>query len=139
MSNTFQCSVITPQSVCLREQGTYASFQAFDGQKGVMPGASPFLTRLGAGIFTLTTASGSKTLLLDGGCAQMQGDELTLLADTALTLDAIDPKKSEEELQHANAKAISGGTSASARAASERAQQLAYAKVAAGRSRGSRN
>ena len=90
MANTFRCSVVTPASVSLTQDATYVSFQAFDGQKGVMPGASPFLTRLGTGVFTLNGPSGSKTLVVDGGFAQMQGDALTLLADSAVAVDAID-------------------------------------------------
>ena len=140
MANTFRCSVVTPASVSLTQDATYVSFQAFDGQKGVMPGASPFLTRLGTGLFTLNGPSGNATLVIDGGFAQMQGDSLTLLADSAVPADAIDAKAAADELQKANAAAVSGaGTTESARDAAERAQALGHAKVAAARTRGSRN
>lgn len=140
MANTFRCSVVTPSSVSLTEDATYVSFQAFDGQKGVMPGASPFLTRLGTGVFTLNGPSGSKTLVVDGGFAQMQGDALTLLADSAVAAEGIDAKQAGDELNQANAKAVSGGgTTEAARDAAERAQALAHAKVAAARARGTRN
>ena len=140
MATTFRCSVVTPSSVSLTEDATYVSFQAFDGQKGVMPGASPFLTRLGTGVFTLNGPAGSKTLVVDGGFAQMQGDALTLLADTATPADGIDAKAASDELAQANAKAVSGsGTTEAARDAAERAQALAHAKVAAARARGGRN
>ena len=139
MATTFRCSVVTPGSVALTEDATYATFQAFDGQKGVMPGASPFLTRLGTGVFTLMGSKGTTTLVLDGGFAQMQGDALTLLADSAVAVDAIDAKKASDELQQANAKAVSGaGTTEAARDAAERAQALAYAKVSASRGRPAR-
>jgi F-type H+-transporting ATPase subunit epsilon len=140
MANTFRCSVVTPGSVALTQDASYVSFQAFDGQKGVMPGASPFLTRLGTGLFTLNGPSGNQTLVIDGGFAQMQGDALTLLADSAISADSIDAKAAGDELQKANASAVSGsGTSESARNAAERAQAMANAKVAAARTRGSRN
>jgi F-type H+-transporting ATPase subunit epsilon len=140
MATTFRCSVVTPSSVSLTEDATYVSFQAFDGQKGVMPGASPFLTRLGTGLFTLNGPSGNRTLVVDGGFAQMQGDALTLLADTAVPADGIDAKQAADELAQANAKALSGaGTTEAARDAAERSQALAHAKVAASRGRGTRN
>ena len=140
MATTFHCSVVTPSSVSLTQDATYVSFQAFDGQKGVMPGASPFLTRLGTGLLTLTGPAGNTTLVIDGGFAQMQGDALTLLADSALPTESIDTKSAADELQKANAAAVSGaGTTEAARNAAERAQALAHAKVAAARSRGSRN
>jgi F-type H+-transporting ATPase subunit epsilon len=136
MANTFRCSVVTPSSVCLNEEATYVSFQAFDGQKGVLPGASPFLTRLGPGLFTLNAAAGNKTLVIAGGFAQMQGDVLTLLADSAVDAATIDPKQASDELQKATANAVSGGgTSPEQRDAIELAQQIAYAKVAATRGR----
>ncbi|MFM7808316.1 MAG: FoF1 ATP synthase subunit delta/epsilon, partial [Planctomycetota bacterium] len=116
------------------------SFQAFDGQRGVMPGASPFLTRLGAGLLTLNGPAGNKTMVVDGGFAQMQGDALTLLADSAMPADGIDAKQAADELNQANAKAVSGGgTTEAARDAIERAQAVAHAKVAASRGRGNRN
>jgi F-type H+-transporting ATPase subunit epsilon len=140
MANTFRCSVVTPSSVALTQDASYVSFQAFDGQKGVMPGASPFLTRLGTGLFTLNGPAGSHTMVIDGGFAQMQGDALTLLADSAVQADAIDARAAADELQKANASAVSGsGTTESARDAAERAQAVAHAKVAAARSRGTRN
>ena len=139
MATTFRCSVVTPGSVALTEDATYVSFPAFDGQKGVMPGASPFLTRLGTGLLTLNGAKGSTMLVVDGGFAQMQGDALTLLADSAVAADTIDAKKATDELQQANAKAVAGaGTTQAARDAAERAQALAHAKVAATRGRPAR-
>lgn len=136
MANTLRCSVVTPSSVALDQEATYVSFQAFDGQKGVMPGASPFLTRLGTGMLTVNGAKGSTSMVVDGGFAQMQGDTLTLLADTATAADSIDAKAAVAELQQANAKALGGGgTSPAARESAERAQALAHAKVAASRGR----
>lgn len=138
MANTLRCSVVTPSSVALDAEATYVSFQAFDGQKGVMPGASPFLTRLGTGMLTVNGAKGSTTMVVDGGFAQMQGDTLTLLADSAIAAESIDGKSAVTELQQANVKAVSGaGTTPAARETAERAQALAQAKVAA--SRGRRN
>jgi len=140
MANTLRCSVVTPSSVAFDQEATYVSFQAFDGQKGVLPGASPFLTRLGTGTLTVTAAKGTTTMVIDGGFAQMQGDALTLLADSAVPADAIDAKAAADELQKANAAAVSGaGTTESARDAAERARALGHAKVAAARTRGSRN
>ena len=136
MANTLRCSVVTPSSVAFDQEATYVSFQAFDGQKGVLPGASPFLTRLGTGTLTVTAAKGTTSMVIDGGFAQMQGDTLTLLADTATAADSIDAKAAIAELQQANAKAVSGsGTTPAAREAAERAQALANAKVSASRGR----
>ena len=81
---TFRCTIVTPSDSLLDEQVTYATFQAWDGQKGVAPGASAFLAKLGTGAARLDLASGqSRWFVIDGGFAQMQGDALTLLVDGA--------------------------------------------------------
>jgi len=141
MATPIHCTVVTPNAISLEEKATYVSFEAWDGQVGVMPGASPFLTKLGAGVLTVTSATGSTVqLLTDGGFAQMQGDNLTLLADSTVDISSIDAKQAAAMLVDANQKAIApGATSAAARESIERAQRVAQAKVnAAGKRAGQR-
>ena len=131
MATPIHCTVVTPNAISLEEKATYVSFEAWDGQVGVMPGASPFLTKLGTGLLTVTSATGSTVqLLTDGGFAQMQGDNLTLLADSTVDISSIDAKQAAAMLADANQKAIAPGTtSAAARESVERAQRVAQAKV----------
>ena len=133
MATPIHCTVVTPNAISLEEKATYVSFEAWDGQVGVMPGASPFLTKLGTGVLTVTSATGSTVqLLTDGGFAQMQGDNLTLLADSTVDISSIDAKQAAAMLADANQKAIAPGTtSAAARESVERAQRVAQAKVQA--------
>ena len=133
MATPIHCTVVTPNAISLEEKATYVSFEAWDGQVGVMPGASPFLTKLGTGLLTVTSAMGSTVqLLTDGGFAQMQGDNLTLLADSTVDISSIDAKQAAAMLADANQKAIAPGTtSAAARESVERAQRVAQAKVQA--------
>ena len=133
MATPIHCTVVTPNAIGLEEKATYVSFEAWDGQVGVMPGASPFLTKLGTGLLTVTSATGSTVqLLTDGGFAQMQGDNLTLLADSTVDISSIDAKQAAAMLADANQKAIAPGTtSAAARESVERAQRVAQAKVQA--------
>ncbi len=141
MATPIHCTVVTPNAISLEEKATYVSFEAWDGQVGVMPGASPFLTRLGTGVLTVTSETGSiKQILTDGGFAQMQGENLTLLADSTVDISSIDAKQAEALLLQANQKAVEpGATSPAARESIERAQRVAQAKVnAAGRRVGQR-
>ncbi len=141
MATPIHCTVVTPNAISLEEKATYVSFEAWDGQVGVMPGASPFLTRLGTGVLTVTSETGSiKQILTDGGFAQMQGDNLTLLADNTVDISSIDAKQAEALLLQANQKAVEpGATTPAARESIERAQRVAQAKVnAAGRRVGQR-
>ena len=141
MATPIHCTVVTPNAISLEEKATYVSFEAWDGQVGVMPGTSPFLTRLGTGVLTLTSETGStKQILTDGGFAQMQGNNLTLLADNTVDSSSIDAKQAEALLLQANQKAVEpGATTPAARESIERAQRVAQAKVnAAGRRVGQR-
>ena len=133
MATPIHCTVVTPNAISLEEKATYVSFEAWDGQVGVMPGASPFLTKLGTGVLTVTIATGSTVqILTDGGFAQMQGDNLTLLADSTVDISSIDAKQAAAMLADANQKAIAPGTtSPAAREFVERAQRVAQAKVQA--------
>jgi len=141
MATPIHCTVVTPNAISLEEKVTYVSFEAWDGQVGVMPGTSPFLTRLGTGVLTVTSETGSiKQILTDGGFAQMQGNNLTLLADNTVDISSIDAKQAEALLLQANQKAVEpGATTPAARESIERAQRAAQAKVnAAGRRVGQR-
>ncbi|MCE9619538.1 MAG: F0F1 ATP synthase subunit epsilon [Planctomycetes bacterium] len=137
MATSIHCTVVTPNAISLDEKATYVSFEAWDGQVGVIAGASPFLTKLGTGVLTVTTGNGSKRqLLADGGFAQMQGENLTLLTDNTHEIASIDAKQAAAALADANQKAIAPGfTSPAARETVERAQRVAQAKVNASRLR----
>ena len=131
MANSFRCSIVTPAQSTLAVDAEYVSFEAFDGQKGVMPGASPFVVALGAGPVRVQGGGTTRTFVVDGGFAQMQGASLKILADAAVESTAIDASTAAAELAKANAKATEGGhTSPAARDRIERDQRLAAAKVA---------
>jgi F-type H+-transporting ATPase subunit epsilon len=133
VAKPFRCSIVTPAEAVLDEEVAYASIPAWDGQKGVMHGTSPFLTKLGTGALRLDMSSGAaRWFLLDGGFAQMQNDVLTLLTDRAIPSEKIDTREAEAEL--AEAKARIAGTAADL-AAVERQQERAMAKLAVAKHR----
>ncbi len=131
---TFRCTIVTPSDSLLDEQVTYATFQAWDGQKGVAPGASAFLVKLGTGAARLDLASGqSRWFVIDGGFAQMQGDALTLLVDGAEDAGTIDAGKAQADLVDANARANATNPAPltlEQREQIERAQRRAAVRVA---------
>ena len=132
---SFTCAIVTPSDAVLDTPATYASFEAWDGQQGVATGASAFLTKLGTGVVTVQAEGGaSRVFVLVGGFAQMDGKRLTLLTEKAMEGSGIDAAAAERELADANAKVLAGGEGAMSldqRAALERAQRLARAKIAA--------
>jgi F-type H+-transporting ATPase subunit epsilon len=133
-----RCNVVTPTESVLECDATYVEFPAWDGQKGVAPGAAPFLVRLGEGRLRIERSSGApEFFLLDGGFAQMNGGTLTILADGATSANSIKTADAEKELAAANTAASTRGN-LDARDLAERRQRLAYARVALARSGGAR-
>jgi F-type H+-transporting ATPase subunit epsilon len=129
-----RCNIVTPTESVLESEATYVEFPAWDGQKGVAPGAAPFLVRLGEGLLRVEKpAGGAEIFLLDGGFAQMNGGTLTILADAVTPAAALSTADAEKELTAANADATKRGTP-DARTSAERRQRLAYARVALARS-----
>lgn len=131
---TFRCTIVTPSDSLFDESVTYATFQAWDGQKGVVHGASSFLSKLGTGAARLDLVGGqSKWFVIDGGFAQMQDDALTLLVDGAEDASSIDGAKAQAELVQANARVTEVGQGPSTleqREQIERAQRRAAVRVA---------
>ncbi|MCI0365763.1 MAG: F0F1 ATP synthase subunit epsilon [Phycisphaerales bacterium] len=133
MAKTFQCSIVTPVAAVFDDQVMYASFPAWDGQHGMMPGQSPLLTRLGVGSLRLDFPppdGGSRWFLIDGGFAQVQDGSLTLLTEAATPAETLSLQIAEAELAEANARVTKPGE---VLAAVERAQQRALAKIALAR------
>lgn len=129
-----RCNLVTPTESVLDSEATYVEFPAWDGQKGVAPGAAPFLVRLGAGKLRVEKDSGSPDVyLLEGGFAQMNGGTLTILADGAVLASSLNLATAESELANANSEGLKSGT-LEARGAAEHRQRLAYARVALARS-----
>ncbi|MCE2881618.1 MAG: F0F1 ATP synthase subunit epsilon [Planctomycetaceae bacterium] len=130
---TLRCNVVTPTESVLDSEASYVEFPAWDGQKGVAPGAAPFLVRLGEGRLRIDRAGGSDSFLLDGGFAQMNGGTLTILADAVTPAGSLNAAAAEKELAEASADVTKRGT-LEVRAAAEHRQRVAYARVALARS-----
>ncbi len=131
---TFRCTIVTPAESLFDAAVSYATFQAWDGQKGVAKGASAFLAKLGTGSARMDLESGeSKWYVIDGGFAQMQGNTLTLLVDSAADAKSIDASKAQDELAEANARVHAQSEKSMTleqREQIERAQRRAAVRVA---------
>lgn len=135
MATSFRCRIVTPTESVLDQDAKYVTFPAWDGQQGVMPGQSPFLSRLGVGSMRVEFPNGAaRWYLIDGGFAQMQANALTILADRAAAAETLTVGDAEKELAEVSGKSATG----SERASLDRKQQsarekLSLAKSAAGR------
>lgn len=123
MAKTFRCSIVTPEEAVFDGEVVYASFPAWDGQRGMMAGQSPLLTRLGFGSLRLDFPppdGGSRWFLIEGGFAQVQsgvnagggnggGGSLTLLTEGAIPAERLSEQEANAELAEANARVAKPG------------------------------
>ncbi len=131
MAGGLRCSIVTPTQTVLDQEVTYASFPAWDGQQGVIPGQSPMLSRLGIGALRLDLPEGgSRWYLLEGGFAQVRDDAITLLTNRATPAEELSVQEADAEFAE-----YSGRVAADAkeRAEIDCAQQRALAARALAR------
>ena len=128
MATSFDCSIVTPAEEVFGGKVTYATIPAWDGQLGVMTGRSPLLARLGSGSLRLDFAEGgSRWYLIDSGFAQMQGNKLTLLTESATPAELLRADEAEREYAEASARVTEHGVN---QKQVQREQQRALAKKA---------
>ncbi|MEL6329746.1 MAG: F0F1 ATP synthase subunit epsilon [Planctomycetota bacterium] len=102
-ANTFRCRLVTPAESLIDEPVVYANVPAWDGLMGIQHGRAPIVARLGLGELTLrfpegTHGGGDRKYLIDGGFAQMAGNELIILAENAVPAETIAESDAQAEL-----------------------------------------
>jgi F0F1-type ATP synthase epsilon subunit len=109
---TFQCSLIDPTGKLLDCRATSVVLPAHDGQLGILYDHMPMLCQLGLGIMKVTpaqltpggggpadrvgqppSADGSLFFFLDGGCALVAQNTVTVIAYDALALQDVKAEK----------------------------------------------
>ena len=78
-SDTFQCSVVTPERTMVECAATFVAFPAHDGEMGVLFNRSPLLCKLGVGRLRIEAPTENHTMYIDGGFAQVVDNRLTIL------------------------------------------------------------
>lgn len=102
-TQTFRCTLITPQQEVLDDDVVYASIPAWDGLMGLMVQRSPLLVKLGDGLLRLDfPKGGSRWFFVGGGFAQMADNKLSLVTPEAKAPDDIDRAQAQAALTQAS-------------------------------------
>ena len=101
-TDTFHCSVITPERAVLEADATFVAFPAHDGEVGILPNRAPLLFKMGAGELRVEGPAGKQLLFVDGGFAQMVENRLTLLTEGAKRIEEIDAASVARQLEEAH-------------------------------------
>jgi len=94
--NSFTVTVVTPFGTQEEYNVTHMRAPGTEGSFGVLPDHLPFMTALQVGSITMDTTEGQVEWATSGGYAEVLGDRVTILAQTAERADKIDLERAKE-------------------------------------------
>lgn len=102
--------IVTPEKQLLRDKATEVELPGENGYLGVLPGHAPLITELGIGELSYRDASGkeSEHIALIQGFAEVLGDRVTVLPETAERAEEIDLQRAKDALARAQKRLSSG-------------------------------
>ena len=107
-ASTFHCQLITPEAAVLDTQAIFAAIPAHDGEMGILFNRAPLLCKLGVGEFRVEGDQGRQNFFLDGGFAQVSGNELTVLTQKAMAIKDIREDQVLSEMARLRAQPVGG-------------------------------
>ncbi len=105
-TDTFACSVVTPEQTVLDCAATFVAFPAHDGEMGALMNRSPLVCKLGIGTMRVESPDGNHKFFVDGGFAQVVDNVLTILTAQAKAPSEVDGGAAKKALIEAQAMKI---------------------------------
>jgi F-type H+-transporting ATPase subunit epsilon len=125
MAGTFKFELVTPERMALSEDVGQVVVPGVEGDFTVLPGHAPVISALRPGIIDVTLPDTEKTrIFVKGGFAEVDAGHLTVLAERALDVEAMDPATIAAELATAEADLASATTDAGRLAAASAVERL---------------
>lgn len=104
--------VVTPERQLVNETVVEVTIPGLEGALGILPGHAPLMTELGIGELSYQQGTSSQpiTLAVVRGFAEVLGDRVTVLAETAERAEEIDLARAEAAKARAEKRLASGDT-----------------------------
>lgn len=93
--------IVTPEARVYSDTIETVVIPTMDGEIGILPGHIPLLTQVAAGELRVTKNGRIEHLAVGGGFAEVQGDKVSVLAESAITEEKIDLNAVEEARKRA--------------------------------------
>lgn len=93
--------IVTPEARVYSETVDTVVIPTVDGEVGILPGHVPLVTQVGAGELRATKGAVTQLLVVGGGFAQVSGDKVSILADSAIEEEKIDENAVNAAMQRA--------------------------------------
>jgi F-type H+-transporting ATPase subunit epsilon len=110
LPESIELVVVTPEKQLLRQTTKEVQLPGADGYLGVLPGHAPLITELGIGELSYHDMGGKESahLAIIRGFAEVLGDRVTVLAETAEFAEEIDIARAEAAKARAEKRLASG-------------------------------
>jgi len=117
MAGTFKFELVTPERMAVSQDANQVVVPGLEGDFTVLPGHAPVISALRPGIVDVTLPDARKTrIFVKGGFAEVDAEHLTVLAERALDVEAMDAAAIAAEVAVAEAE-LSSATDDTARLA----------------------
>jgi F-type H+-transporting ATPase subunit epsilon len=93
--------VVTPAALVYSDTIDTVVLPTTSGEIGILPGHIPLLTQVAAGALRVTKGGQSVSLAVGGGFAQISGDKVSVLAESAIEEEKIDEGAAEAAMKRA--------------------------------------
>ncbi len=125
MAGTFKFELVTPERMVLSQDASQVVVPGVEGAFTVLPGHAPVISALRPGVVDATLGD-ARTIrvFVKGGFAEIGADRVTVLAERALNVEAMDAATISQELQTAEADLAAATGDAEKLAAASAVEQL---------------
>lgn len=123
-AGSFKCTVITPERKVLETEASFVAFPAHDGEIGILSRRAPIVCRLGVGAMRVESDGKTDQIFIDGGFAQVNGNELSILTEQAKKPTEIDREKAQALMVEARSMPIGDDASFEKRQRAVKAAQV---------------
>jgi len=93
--------IVTPESRVYSDTVDTVVIPTVEGEIGILPGHIPLLTQVGAGELRVLKNGKTELLAIGDGFAEIDGDKVSILAESAIAEEKIDEAAAENAMQRA--------------------------------------
>jgi F-type H+-transporting ATPase subunit epsilon len=93
---SIKCEIVSQDRMVYAGDVDMVVLPGDNGVMGILPNHSPVLTTLTFGIITVVTSTDRNYFTVAGGVAEVQPDQVTILADAAENVEEIDESRAEK-------------------------------------------
>jgi F-type H+-transporting ATPase subunit epsilon len=90
---TFHFDLVSPEKLAFSGEVDQVDIPGTEGDFGVLAGHAPVVAAVRPGILTVITGGSKQKIIVLGGLAEVSEKGLTVLADTATSIDELDRAK----------------------------------------------